>query len=162
MGLLDRQRRIIKQLVETPFQQGWQFRVECDGQPSDLDIYVKEITYGGTTIEYDTKVIGALAFTSPNNKTPPIITLTVRDHEDGRVLAFFQKKCDGVINKDGTVNLPAKYLIKLRLFRLMSDDSEKLDTEWEVSPASWGEITRDRTAPGEFVSFPMTFQTYHS
>lgn len=162
MGLLDKQRRIVKQLVETPFQQGWQFRVECDEQPSDLDIYVREITYGGTTIEYETKVIGAVSMTSPNTKTAPIITLTVRDHEDGRVVKFLDKKCNNVVNKDGTVNLPAQYLFKLRLFRLMSNDAEKLDTEWLVSAASWGEVTRDRSAPGEFVSLPATFQTYHS
>ncbi len=89
MGLLDRQRRMVKQLVQTPFQQGWQFRVEIDGQPSDLDIYVKEVTYGGLTIEYEAKQIGSQTLNAPVNKTAGLVTLIVRDHEDGRVAEFF-------------------------------------------------------------------------
>lgn len=160
MGLLDRQRRLVKQLVKTPFQQGWQFRVEVDGQPADLDIYVKEITYGGLTIEYESKQIGSQTLNAPVNKSASVVTVTVRDHEDGRVAAFFEKKAKLVVNPDGTVNLPVDYLFKMRLYRLKSDDSEVLDKEWTVSAAEYGEITRDRSAVTEFVSFPMTFQKY--
>lgn len=160
MGLLDRQRRMVKQLVQTPFQQGWQFRVEIDGQPSDLDIYVKEITYGGLTIEYESKQIGSQTLNAPVNKTAGLVTLTVRDHEDGRVAEFFNKKAKKVVNDDGTVNLPIDYLFKMRLYRLKSDDSEVLDKEWTVSAAEYGEITRDRSAVSEFVSYPMSFQKY--
>lgn len=160
MGLLDKQRRMVKQLVQTPFQQGWQFRVEIDSQPSDLDIYVKDITYGAVTIEYESKQLGSQTINAPINKTAGTVSVTVRDHDDGRVEAFFQKLADKVVNSDGTVNLPVDYLIKMRLYRLLSNDSEKLDKEWIVSAAECGEVTRSRTDVTELISFPMTFQQY--
>lgn len=162
MGLLDKQRRLVKQLVQTPFQQGWQFRVEVDGQPSDLDIYVKDITYGAGTIEYESKQIGSLTINAPINKTASLVTVTVRDHEDGRVEAFFDKLADKVVNPDGTVNLPVDYLVKMRLYRLLSGDKEKLDKEWTVSACECGEITRSRNEVTEFLSFPLSFQKYKS
>lgn len=160
MGLLDNHRRMIKRLVQTPFQQGWAFRLEMDGQPSDLDIYVKELTYGCIVIEYDNKQIGSQQIAAPVGKSASRVTLTVRDHEDGRVEKFFVGKTKKVLNDDGTVNLPASYLFKMRLYRLKADDSEVLDAEWIVSAAEYGEITRDRTAVTDFVTFPMTFQMF--
>lgn len=161
-GLLGRQRRMVRQLVTTPFQQGWQFRVEIDGQPSDMDIYIKEVTYGGLSIEYESKQIGSLTINAPVSKSASVVTVTVRDHEDGRVAAFFEKKAKLVVNPDGTVNLPVNYLFKMRLYRLKSNDSEVLEKEWTVSAAEYGEITRDTSAVTEFVTFPMTFQKYKS
>ena len=159
-GLLERQRRIIKKLVETPFQQGWQFRVDVDSMPADFDIYVKDITHGGLTIEFDSKQIGAQTFNMPTHKTAGKVTVTVRDHEDGRIEDWFRSQADKVLNKDGTVNLPPKYLFKMRFYRLMSNGSERLAHEWLVSAAEYGEVPMSREGTGQFVSFPMSFQKF--
>ncbi len=161
-ALMDRQRRTVKQLVETPFMQGWQFRVECDGQPSDLDIYVKDVTHGGMAIEYDAKTIGSQTFYMPLNMAAPKITITVRDHEDGRIEKWFRSKAAKVLNSNGTVNLPPSYLFKMRLFRLKQNGSETLAFEWLVSAAEYGEVTLNRVVSSDLVSFPMSFQPFRS
>ena len=159
-GLQDRQRRMVKQLVETPFQQGWQFRVECDGMPSDLDIYVKDVTHGGMAIEYDAKQIGAQTFYMPINMAAAKITITVRDHEDGRIEKWFRSQAGRVLNKDGTVNLPPAYLFNMRLYQLRQNGAEVLAHEWLVSAAEYGEVTLNRVVSNDFVSFPMSFQPF--
>jgi hypothetical protein len=161
-GLLSRQRRTSQQLVRTPFQQGWQYRVEVDGMPPDFDIYVKDITYGAFTIEFEAKQIGTVEIQNPTHRTAGQVTLTVRDHQDGRVETFFTKGAGKVVNSDGTVNLPKDYLLKMRLYLLREDGGESLSKEWEVAPADCSDITRSRTALNEFVSFPITFQKYRS
>lgn len=161
-GLLSRQRRTSRQLVRTPFQQGWQYRVEADGMPPDFDIYVKDITYGAFTIEFEAKQIGTVEIQNPTHRTAGQVTLTVRDHQDGRVEEFFTKGAGKVVNPDGTVNLPKDYLIKMRLYLLLEDGGERLSKEWEVAPADCSDITRSRSSLNEFVSFPITFQKYRS
>lgn len=157
---LQNQRRIVKQLVETPFQQGWQFRIEIDGAPRDFDLFVKDITYGVFTIEYEDKQIGSKTISSPINKASGVVSMTVRDHDDGRVRLFMSKLAAKVVNPDGTVNLSSDYLIKLRLYRLLADDREILEADWKVSAAECGEINRSRADVNQFVSFPITFQKY--
>lgn len=157
---LQTQRRIVKQLVETPFQQGWQFRIEIDGAPRDFDLFVKDVTYGVFTIEYEDKQIGSKTVSSPINKASGIVSMTVRDHDDGRIRLFMSKLADKVVNSDGTVNLSSSYLVKLRLYRLLANENEILEAEWKVSAAECGEINRSRTDINQFVSFPITFQKY--
>lgn len=161
-GLLSRQRRTSQQLVRTPFQQGWQYRVEVDGMPPDFDIYVKDITYGAFTIEYEAKEIGTQSIHHPTHKTAGLVTLTVRDHTDGRVEKFFTKAASKVVNSDGTVNLPHEYLLTMKLYYLQEDGGETLAHQWEASPAECGEITKSRSSLNEFVSFPISFQKYRA
>lgn len=161
-GMLSRQKRMAHQLVMTPFQQGWQYRVEVSGMPSDFDVYMKDITYGAYTIEFEAKQIGTMEIQNPTHRTAGLVTLTVRDHQDARVENFFTEAANRVINQDGTVNLPKEYLLTMRLYLLQEDGGEKLSKEWEVVPAECGEITRSRAALNEFVSFPISFQKYRS
>lgn len=161
-GMLSRQKRMAHQLVMTPFQQGWQYRVEVAGMPSDFDVYVKDITYGAYTIEFEAKQIGSTEIQNPTHRTAGLVTLTVRDHQDARVENFFTKAANKVINPDGTVNLPREYLLTMRLYLLQENGGETLSKEWEVVPAECGEITRSRSSLNEFVSFPISFQKYRS
>lgn len=161
-GMLSRQRRISQQLVRTPFQQGWQYRVEVDGMPPDFDFYVKDITYGAFSIEYEAKEVGTVQIQNPTHRTAGLVTLTVRDHQDARVEKFFTKAAGKVVNPDGTVNLPKDYLLKMRLYLLQENGSETLSKEWEVAPAECGDITRSRSSLNEFVSYPISFQKYRS
>lgn len=160
MVMLSAVRRLVKQLVETPFQQGWQFRVEIDGAPKDFDLYVRDLTYGPLTVEYETKQIGSISINAPINKTPTSFSMTVRDHEDGRMMKFFDKLGDKVANDDGTVNLSSNYLVKMRIYRLTSS-SEILEREIQVSIGEY-EVSRSRTELNQFISYPVTFQSFRT
>lgn len=161
MSLLNTMRRIVKQLVETPFQQGWQFRIEIDGAPKDFDLYVRDVTYGPLTIEYETKQIGSISINSPINRGAHEISLTVRDHEDGRLMKFLNELADKVTNDDGTVNLSNQYLVKMRMYRLLFSGKEILESEWKVSVGGY-EVARSRAEVNQFVSYPVTFQSFRS
>jgi hypothetical protein len=153
-------------LVHTKFQMGWQWVLEFSGTgvnpPADFEIYAKSIEHGGATIEYDEKQIGANTVNSPTHKTAGTITLIIRDNEDGRCENFFAAMVKRVINEDGTVNLPAEYLVDMRMFRLMDDDSKVLYREWKVSIAEYGGFTRSNEEVGQFVTYPVIFKKYQS
>ena len=161
MTLLDTMRRTVKQLIETPFQQGWQFRVEIDGAPRDFDLYVRDVTYGPLTIEYEAKQIGSISINSPINRTATEISLTMRDHEDARMMKFLTILADKVTNDDGTVNLSSQYLVKMRMYRLLSNGQEVLESEWKVSVGGF-EVARSRAELNQFISYPVTFQSFRS
>lgn len=161
MTLLDTMRRTVKRLMETPFQQGWQFRIEIDGAPRDFDLYVRDVTYGLLSIEYETKQIGSVSTNSPINRTAHEISLTLRDHEDGRIMKFLKDMADKVTNDDGTVNLSSTYLVKMRMYRLLFSGGEVLESEWKVSIGGC-EVARARPEVNQFISYPVTFQSFRS
>lgn len=154
---------LAKKLVHTNFQLGWQWVVEFSGAginpPPDFEIYAKSIEHGGATLEYEEKQIGANTINSPTHKTAGTVTLLIRDHEDGRCEKFFAQLIKRVVNDDGTVNLPSEYLFKMRLYRLMENDSKVLDKEWDVSMAEYGGFTRS-VEEKSFVTYPAVFKKY--
>lgn len=156
-----RHKQYIKKLMDTPFRQGWQFRVEVDGQPADFEIYVKDISYGGLTLEYESKTVGAQTFNYPDHKTAGDVTLTVRDHLDGRVENWFYGLAAKVVNQNGTVNLPPEYLFVMRLYRVLDErGNEQLEKEWLVSAAECGEHTMAMEQVTEFLTFPLVFKKF--
>lgn len=153
-------------LARTKFQLGWQWVVEFSGNgvrpPADFEIYAKSIEHGGATIEYEEKQIGANTVNTPTHKTAGTVTLTIRDHEDGRCEKFFKSLIDRVVNKDGTINLPHDYLFEMSLYRLMDNDSKELYKTWTVSMAEYGGFTRSVEQGNEFISYPAVFKKYQA
>lgn len=159
-------RSVAAKLMQTKFQQGWQWVVEFSGKgvssPPDFEIYAKSIEHGGATIEYEEKQIGANQINSPIYKSVGEITLIIRDREDGVCEKFFETLANRVVNKDGTVNLPADYLFTMKMYRIMDDDSRVLDKTWTVSMGSYGGFVRSVEEVSSFVTFTATFKKYQA
>lgn len=159
-------KNIAAKLMQTKFQQGWQWVVEFSGKgvnpPPDFEIYAKSIEHGGFTIEYEEKQIGANQINSPLYKTVGEITLMIRDREDGVCEKFFEALAKRVVNNDGTVNLPAEYLFTMKMYRLMDNDSRVLDKTWTVSMGEYGGFTRTTEEVNSFVTFPAVFKKYQA
>ncbi|MDV1094956.1 phage tail protein (plasmid) [Raoultella ornithinolytica] len=152
-------KNIIAAAMRIRYAQGWQWTVEVDGL-SGFDMFVKDITYGRGNIETENKTIGSVEFSKPTHVTAGPITMTVRDTEDGKVMSWFEGRKARVTNRDGTLNLPSSYLMKIRLYRVMQDGGKSLEEEMTVFPTLLGEVTRSRDQVTEFLSFPITFQRY--
>ncbi|HFI5928973.1 phage tail protein [Escherichia coli] len=138
------------------FAQGWQFSVEVDGLEG-ADFFAKDITYHDYSIEYETIKIGGGNILQPTERSPGQITMMVRDTVDGLVLDWFKTAKGRVINPDGTGNIPSKYLLNVRIYRLLSSGLTKLENEMTVFPVTTGDVTYARDQVTEFKSFPMTF-----
>ncbi len=138
------------------FAQGWQFSVEVDGLEG-ADFFAKDITYHDYSIEYETIKIGGGNILQPTERSPGQITMMVRDTVDGLVLDWFKTAKSRVINPDGTGNIPSKYLLNVRIYRLLSSGLTKLENEMTVFPVTTGDVTYARDQVTEFKSFPMTF-----
>jgi hypothetical protein len=153
-------RLLAKKLVQTPFQEGWQFRLDIDDSnaPEDLDIYVKDITFGPIEIETEAVKAGMQTLTYPSGTVPVGISMTMRDNQDRRVYDWFKEWSAKMVNADGTVNLPSEYVRKAERVNLLNDNIE--DT-WFVFPTKLGDITEAVDSQG-FMEFPIAFIQFRS
>jgi hypothetical protein len=156
-------RLIAKQLVRTPFQEGWHFRLDIDDEnsPDDLDIYVKDITFSPIEIETESIKAGMQTLTYPTGTAPVGLSMTMRDNQDRRIYDWFTAWSKEMINDDGTVNLPygeAGYVRKAERINLANDEVQ--DT-WFVFPTKLGDITESLDSEG-FLEFPISFIQFRS
>ena len=159
----NQRRLLVKKLVHTPFQEGWQYRLDIDDDncPKDLQIYVKEISYGPIEIQTETLLAGMQTLTYPSGTGPVGLSMTMRDNQDRRIYKWFDSWCNKMINLDGTVRLPygADGYVK-KVNRINLSDDEIQDT-WLMFPTRLGDITEAVDAPG-FLEFPITFIQFRS
>lgn len=150
----------LRRAMAMKFVQGWQWQVEADGLP-DIDIYVKDITYGAGTVETEARQIGSGEFNKPTYRSAGSITMTVRDDDKQTVAKWFDKQKGKITNSDGTINLPSHYTFKLRVYQL-NENGQMLNGEWAVMATQRGECTHNRDQLGEFFSYQLTFTKYSS
>lgn len=149
-------RLIAKKLVRTTFQRQWQFRLDIDGAPSDLDFYVKDVSYTAREISTDEEQCGATVLTWPKGITPVRISVTMRDNMDERIRKWVIEWMDTIVYPDGTVGLPSDYVRTARKYIVAEDSSETLSDTWQVFPVSIGDISQSRDSD-DFLEFPITF-----
>ncbi|WP_050978651.1 hypothetical protein [Edwardsiella tarda] len=154
-------RELIRKLMMIRFAQGWQWCVEADGMPPEFDMFVKDITYGGGTVETEPRQIGAGEFNKPTYRSSGTITMTVRDDEDMLIATWFDRQKAKITNPDGTINLPGEYLFTIRIYQL-TQIGKVLDGEWAVMATQRGDCTRSRDQVSEFYSYTLTFTKYSS
>ena len=162
-------RAVSKKLVQTHFQHGWQFRIEVIdwqsiellGRPDDFDLYVKDVTYCPTEVEVEPIKVGASTITYPTGAGPVVISMTMRDNEDHRISNWFNALVARILNSDGTVNLPADYLLRWSRYTLLADGGEVQTAGWDAFPMKLGDVTESVDAQG-FLEFPIQFQQFRS
>ncbi len=155
---------IVKKAVRTPFKKKEMFRLELERQPDDMDIFVKDISFGPTELENEPVKAGGRVLTYPTGAAPVSLSVTVRDHEDERVARFFDEWAAEVSNSDGTFNLPygtSGYVRKVKRFSLFEEKPDLLTDEWEMYPVQRGDVAESVEEPG-FLEFPLTFVQFRS
>ena len=165
----NKQRALVQKMVKTSFQHAWAYRIEIEGQPSDFEIFVKDISYGPVEIGTNPIKVGVNNLTFPNSVEPVAISMTVRDHEDERIYKWLNDWASKVVNGDGTVNPPLHpqvgYLKKWRRYQLVHGESggfrENLSREWSVYPTQMGDIAESYSEHG-LLEFPISFVQFRA
>ncbi len=153
----NRLRMLSKKLVATDFQKDWLFRLEIEGEPTDFDLYVKDIAYNPLEITTDEENYGGVTMAWPTGRVPVKITATMRDNEDRRISQYISDWCEKAVHADGTVGLPYGadgYVRKVRVYEQRDDGTETLAGEWEMYATSPGETSRSREN-GSCKEFPV-------
>lgn len=169
MAKFDRQRSLVRRLVETRFQHAWAWRVEIEDQPQDFELYVKDMSYGPVELGTDQIKVGTNVLTYPNSVEPVSVSMTMRDNEDGRIYSWLNDWAGRVVNGDGTVNPPRHpqkgYLKRWKRYQVkMTNDGRPEDVpshEWLVYPTQMGDIAESYSEHG-FLEFPITFMQFRS
>jgi hypothetical protein len=156
-------RSIALEAVHKNFRESWQFKFEIPEAPRDFDFYVKDVSYGPIEIETDPEKIGAstLTITWPTGAAPVQLSMTMRDHEDGRIKKWFESLVAKVIFDDGTVGCPADYCFDVERFTALKGGDSILSDTWTMYPNQLGDVTESRDEPG-FCEFPITFVQFKS
>ena len=173
ISLISRLRDTARNLVDTHFQHGFDWRIEIDGAPKDFELYAKDFTYCPIEVMTETMNVGIQQLTWPNSAGPVGVSMTMRDHEDRRIYNWFARLVAGeeirdaagnitgnrgMFNKDGTVNLPAEYVFDVRRY---SRGKEEPTDVWRMYPTKIGDITESVDQQG-FLEFPITFMQFRS
>jgi len=159
-------RLIAKQAIKKEFRQSWQFRFEIPQAPDDFDFYVKDVSYGPIEVETEPEKIGpsALTITYPIASAPVQLSMTMRDHEDGRIHNWFAGLVSKVLLEDGTIALPPEYCLNVERYTVLQTGSGTggvLTDTWVMYPTQLGDVTESRDEPG-FCEFPITFIQFRS
>jgi len=157
---LNYRRLMVRSLVQTHFQEGWQFRLDIDdpATPEDFEIYVKDISFGPIEIETEPFKAGMQTLTFPTGTGAVGLAMTMRDNQDRRIYDWFAAWCGQMVNDDGTVNLISEYVKKVERVNLATDEVQ--DT-WFMFPIRMGDITEAVDAEG-FAEFPISFIQFRS
>lgn len=154
-------KQYLNKMMKTPFRQGWQWIIEADDAPEEFEIYAKDVSLGLGSIDPLILKIGGGSIAIADTSSVGEITLTVRDHQDGRVEKWFSRKLGSVKNKDGTVNLPKDYIFELRLYLVSESGVKELWRSYKVWAAK-NNIDLGYEKKDEFMAYSLTFQKFKS
>ncbi len=160
--LLQMQRKMALARIKIKYQLDCLWRVEIDGQPDDMDLFSREVSYGKGTIESDTISLRTGDLNTPTKKTAGSITVVFNDDEDGKISDYIDSLQSKIFNKDGTQNLPVDYLINLKIYRLKDNGTERLDKAWLVYVEGNDDYSGNNDSRTEFGTFSATFKKYKS
>lgn len=157
-------KKAMTDFMAKPWQQGWQWRVEIEASdaPVDFDIYIKDLDYGEGSIDVDTFQVGSGSIAYPTFSSAGEITMTVRDDENGTARKWFDSCLSKVKNKDGTLNIPAQYVFKIKIYDLDSNGKKTLRETYQVFPTKKGNVSQSRENGNVILSYPIIFQKFMS
>lgn len=158
---LTNSKAIVDRAMSIRYAQGWQWNIEIDGYP-ELDMFIKDITFGFGNIETESTQIGSVEFNKPTLASAGTLTVTVRDTESRDVRNWFMARKQRVTNPDGTLNLPREYLLNIRIYSVTQEGELVLTDTAEVFPTQFGEVSFARDMLTEFSYYPLTFIRYTS
>ncbi len=136
--------------------------------PPDLDIFIKEISYGPSEVETTTVKAGSKKITLPVGAEPVTISLTLRDTQDERIGQWLDSILARIFNDDGTQNAPYDpqrgWILRMTRYRLIyeheSEIKREVASEFDVLFTQRGDVTESQE-PG-FISYPVTFIQFRS
>lgn len=88
--------------------------------PSDVaeqkfNLFATDVGYTPFTVNGDRADVAAASVDLPKNGAPVEVRFTTYDDQAGTLKTWFGRRCAAVVKPDGTVGLPAEYLVKIRI-----------------------------------------------
>ncbi|QUM78798.1 hypothetical protein HWV00_21230 (plasmid) [Moritella sp. 24] len=160
--VLQMQRQIALSRVKVNYQMDCMWRIVIEGQPDNLDLFSREVSYGKGTIESDTINLRTGDLNSPTKKEAGSVSVVFNDDDNGSISEFINSLQDKIFNDDGTQNLPVDYLFKLTIYRLKDDGTERLDAQWSVYVEENNDYSGNNDSRTELGTFSATFKKYKS
>lgn len=149
-------------LVKKAFRQSWQFKLKIDGEPTDFELYVKDITYGPTEVSTEPEQYGGQSFVWPTGLVGVELSMTLRDDENETVAKWIDSWASKVVNLDGTVNLVGEYAKKVERYSVAMDSAaETLMNTWYMYPIRRGDMTESYEEGGH-LEFQATFAQFRT
>lgn len=149
-------------LRDIRFRQDCNYRAEIEGAPANMDLFIRDISYGMGSIESRKLSIANGEIAYPDKRTAGSVTAVMHDDENCTISQFIASKQAKIFNSDGTVNLPVEYLFKLAIYRIRSDGTEYKEVEWDVYVEENNDYSADVTKRTERGTFSVTFQKFKS
>lgn len=162
MELLKKQRLAVQQTAQIEFRNDSLFRLEIEGQPDGLDLFVDNVSYGKGSVETKSLEVATGEINQPEKKTAGSVTVVFKDNELGQVSDFISFLAGLIFNEDGTRNLPVHYLKRLKIYRILSDGREFLEYEKDVYVEDNNDYEGNVSKVNEFGTFTATFRKYRS
>jgi hypothetical protein len=80
-----------------------------------FNLFATEVQYSPNILAGDRAKIGSTSVDLPQSGEPVELRITTYDDQDGNLKWWFMQRCARVAHADGTVGLPAEYLLKIRI-----------------------------------------------
>lgn len=86
-----------------------------DGIDGTFNLFATEVSYSPWTITGEKRKVGGVSTDTVNASEPMDMRITTLDDENGTLKKWFAGKCKQAVHSDGTVGVPADYLVKVSL-----------------------------------------------
>lgn len=86
-----------------------------DGIDGTFNLFATEVSYSPWTITGEKRKVGGVSIDTVNASEPMDMRITTLDDEKGALKKWFAGKCKQAVHSDGTVGVPADYLVKVSL-----------------------------------------------
>lgn len=162
--------------VETRFKRAYDWKVVFRpvsgvSMPEfpDLDVFIREHSYGPTEIEMDEIDIGSIVRNFPRKAMPVTSTVTIRDDQHETVGAWLDSIAARMVNRDGTQNLPYDpekgWVLIMDRYRIIYDREDEMTFElassMEVVFRQRGDVDESYSELG-FLAYPAVFVQFRS
>ena len=148
---------LVDQAMTTPFDLTYEYRLEIEGGPDDINLYVKNWTRSGFQINWKPIKLGVGRQLVPESIDNEGIALTLRD-KSGVWLQYFKDQYKKVAPGGGCVGLPVDYIMNVKRYPLIpiassADYTEGEPEEFVLVP---GEVTGiEHSGESEFSYFTV-------
>ncbi|NDI85065.1 hypothetical protein [Undibacterium crateris] len=139
--------------------------MEEGGVTGTFNMFATEVSYSPWTLTGEKRKIGSTSVDSLSASEPMDMRITTLDDANGTLKKWFVGKCKQAVPSDGTVGLPADFLIKIRLVHsFITDESGGADGYVDtvyVRPGNIDmELSRRDSAMQELVLTFVQFDNY--
>ncbi len=152
--------RQVESLVTTSKRPAWEFAIDIEGAPPELDLLARDLSYEPFGITLEEKNYGSQQVSLPVNNERLSLTITLRDTKDKKLYTWCKQKASEIIHSDGTFGLPAEYVKQVVIYSTSDKTADPDPDVFYMIFTAIGAINPDRSARGQFLEFPITMTQY--